>query len=168
MPEFKKFVRFNKIDDKALKQASNYLEYKKFSKGSYIFKQGDAPVFFYGIISGKVSIRRVKRGPQRSSCIYNLHFLDKTQSFITEQQLIPKEKFNTMGVFYDMPREEITEQEIIELSEGNYFGDWGILEKRMRSASAYASEETELFLLDSKIFELTFGVRYRLFLFRKA
>jgi CRP-like cAMP-binding protein len=56
-------------------------------------------------------------------------------------------------------REIEIETEILQLTDGNYFGDWGILEKKQRSASAIALEETELFVLDSKTFEITFGVK---------
>jgi CRP-like cAMP-binding protein len=59
--EFRKFIKYNRIEDRIIKQAMNYLEYKKVEKGEYIFKQGEIPEYFYGIIQGKVSIRRVKK-----------------------------------------------------------------------------------------------------------
>ncbi len=60
---------------------------------------------------------------------------------------------------------EIREMEKLVMTNGQYFGDWGILEKRHRTASAFTLEDTDLFYLDAKAFESSFGV-YFISLFR--
>jgi len=44
------------------------------------------------------------------------------------------------------------------LSAGMCFGEWGLLNKVNRSASASACEDTDLFMLNSKDFEFAFKV----------
>lgn len=61
MPEFRKFLKFNNIDDDTIRYAANYMDHTKIVKGTYIFKQGDVADKFYAIINGKVSIRRVRK-----------------------------------------------------------------------------------------------------------
>lgn len=53
---------------------------------------------------------------------------------------------------------ETIEHEKLVLTSGHYFGDWGILEKKERIASAFTLEETDLFYIDAKAFENSFGV----------
>ena len=57
MPEFKKFILFHNIDPDSIRLASNYMEYRKVQKNTCIFKQGESSSHFFGIISGKISIR---------------------------------------------------------------------------------------------------------------
>ena len=44
-----------------LNKAAGLITHKKFDKGSYIFRQDEKSDYFYGIISGKISIREKKR-----------------------------------------------------------------------------------------------------------
>jgi CRP-like cAMP-binding protein len=62
MPKFRKFMRFNGLDEEHLTQAANYMEHVFIPKGSYIFKQGDPSNKFYCVISGSVSVRIKKPG----------------------------------------------------------------------------------------------------------
>jgi hypothetical protein len=43
------------------------------------------------------------------------------------------------------------------LTEGFCFGEWGLIEKKERYASAYALEKTDLFILDKHAFNLSFS-----------
>lgn len=54
--EMKKFLDFQGITHTAFSRAALYMQYKKFKKGEYIFKQGDKPDNFYGVISGTISL----------------------------------------------------------------------------------------------------------------
>jgi len=51
------------------------------------------------------------------------------------------------------------EVEVVQLTDGMCFGDWGLLDKIERSASAYSMETTDLFLLDKKGFATAFQVK---------
>jgi hypothetical protein len=55
-------------------------------------------------------------------------------------------------------RIETIEKELVMLTTGQYFGEWGILEKKSRTAAAYTLEDTDLFVIDGKSFESSFGV----------
>jgi hypothetical protein len=61
LPGFKKFTSYYNIDSDAVKFAAGLITYKFFNKGSYVFKQDDKSDYFYGIISGKISIRERKK-----------------------------------------------------------------------------------------------------------
>lgn len=51
------------------------------------------------------------------------------------------------------------EEEKFVLGEGQCFGEWGLIYKKDRTASAYALETTDLFMLDSSSFETSFSVK---------
>lgn len=53
---------------------------------------------------------------------------------------------------------DYTEHEVLVLTEGQYFGEWGVLERKLRNASAVAAEDSDIFLLDTKSFEQSLGV----------
>ncbi len=53
-------------------------------------------------------------------------------------------------------REE--EEEVVQLTDGMCFGDWGLLDKVERAASAYSLETTDLFMLNTKDFATAFQV----------
>jgi hypothetical protein len=70
IPGFSKFMNFYNVDDEAVRlvkrilfifQAASFITHRHFPKGSYVFKQGERSDFFYGIISGKISIREKKK-----------------------------------------------------------------------------------------------------------
>lgn len=79
MPEFKKFIKFNNIDHDSIRMAANYMEYVKFPKGVYIFKQGEPSKMFYGVINGTVSIRIEEKkvmnvASKKIYCIFYFNF----------------------------------------------------------------------------------------------
>jgi hypothetical protein len=61
LPDFKRLITFNHIDDRAMKIASRNMGYAFFKCGDQICKEGDDSECFYGIIQGKVSLRKIKR-----------------------------------------------------------------------------------------------------------
>jgi CRP-like cAMP-binding protein len=58
------------------------------------------------------------------------------------------------------------EEELVTLTHGQYFGEWGIIENKMRKASAVAMEDCDMFILDKRYFSQTIGVS--IFLFRNV
>jgi CRP-like cAMP-binding protein len=50
------------------------------------------------------------------------------------------------------------EEEINQLSDGQYFGEYGVIEAQPRVASAYAMEDTHLFVIDRNTFNKSIGV----------
>ena len=53
--DMKKLLKFKGISENSLSKVAYYMKYKKFEKGEYIFKQGDKPDNFYGILDGTIS-----------------------------------------------------------------------------------------------------------------
>jgi len=58
LPDFKKLINYNHIDDNSFRIASRNMKYIKITEGTCIFKQGDMSDVFYGIIQGRVSLRK--------------------------------------------------------------------------------------------------------------
>lgn len=50
------------------------------------------------------------------------------------------------------------EEEVFVMSEGMCFGHWAIIYRKERSASAYALEDTDLFVLNESNFNECFNV----------
>lgn len=46
-------------------------------------------------------------------------------------------------------------EEVVKLQSGDYFGDWGLLDKKKRTASVYALEDLVMFALSPKSFQNT-------------
>ena len=44
-----------------INQASTLFQHKHIKKGEYLFKDTDKEKYFYGIIKGKISIKKVRR-----------------------------------------------------------------------------------------------------------
>jgi CRP-like cAMP-binding protein len=53
---------------------------------------------------------------------------------------------------------ETIEEEKLILVEGQCFGEWGLIYKKDRTASALCVEDTDLFFLDAGAFDLSFNV----------
>jgi CRP-like cAMP-binding protein len=58
VPDLKRFINFNHIDDDSLRWAAGYIYYRHYKKGEYICHEGDDSDCFFGIITGLVSIRK--------------------------------------------------------------------------------------------------------------
>jgi CRP-like cAMP-binding protein len=65
VPELKKFINFNQIDDESLRAAAGYIYHKHYKQGTVICQEGENSECFFGIIRGKVSIRKRKRVENR-------------------------------------------------------------------------------------------------------
>jgi hypothetical protein len=61
VPELKKFIHFNYIDDEAIRAAAGYIYYRSYSRGSIICQEGESSDCFFGIIRGRVSIRKRRK-----------------------------------------------------------------------------------------------------------
>jgi hypothetical protein len=57
---FIKYLKFNGIEDDVLKETIPFIKHKTYEQGEYIFQEGDYCESFYGILKGKVSIRKTK------------------------------------------------------------------------------------------------------------
>ena len=53
---------------------------------------------------------------------------------------------------------ELIEKEKLVLNEGQCFGEWGLIYKKERSASAYCVEDCDLYMLDIVYFDICFSV----------
>jgi CRP-like cAMP-binding protein len=49
-------------------------------------------------------------------------------------------------------------EEQLTLCQGQYFGEVGIIEKKLRNASVIALEDSDIFLLEKSFFEVSIGV----------
>jgi CRP-like cAMP-binding protein len=58
LPDLRRFINFNHIDDDSLRSAAGYIYYRQYRKGEYICYEGEDSDCFFGIITGRVSIRR--------------------------------------------------------------------------------------------------------------
>lgn len=47
---------------------------------------------------------------------------------------------------------------MVVLKDGQYFGEWGVIEDLPRKASAIAVEDTDIFIIDKKTFNNSIGV----------
>lgn len=131
IPAFKKFLGVNKIDELTLREICNSVNYLFVKEGDYVFKKDDYPDNFYCIISGKISIRRP-----------DLELMKKFPRKSLEQS-------------------QLDEKEICVLESGDYFGDWGLLDCKLRCASAIAKEDCDLFYLTKEKFEHTISRNLR-------
>jgi hypothetical protein len=61
VPELKKFINFNLIDDDAMRAATGYIYYRHYPKGSCMCQEGESSDCFFGIIRGRVSIRKKRK-----------------------------------------------------------------------------------------------------------
>jgi len=81
-------MNYNNIDDSVLKDSVDSFEYQKVSKGEYIFHEGETSKRFYGIIKGKVSIRKRRKILKK----------DKRQSIITETKQAAEESSTLQNI----------------------------------------------------------------------
>lgn len=156
-------MKYNNVDDEAVKIAANFISYIEIKKGEYVFKQGDESDVFYGIINGKISIR-----DEWTEYIEK----DLTNLVTSNKSLINKDLFRTT-TYIGSPdfqgyrrkatskRNNIVEvkymfEEKLVFSEGHCFGHWGLIFDKPRSSSAYALEDTKLWTLDRDSFDLSF------------
>ena len=72
------FTKYHNIDQQSIVKAAEYFELKYCEKGSYLFHEGDKSNYFYGIMSGRISMRHNIEVVKTI-----LKTLDKPESLIT-------------------------------------------------------------------------------------
>lgn len=158
LPGFQLFMKYNHIEEESLKIAANLINYKFIPKNEYIFRESQESDRFYGIIKGRVSIRRIQK---------QLHFNEdlaiqtgrysqiiELKRFISTNTTIPKQKLS--NVSKEIYKEIFWEEEVIQINDGHCFGEWGLINKRNRTSSAFTIEDTYLFFLDKESFMHSF------------
>lgn len=55
---FVKYMKINGIEDDVFKQVIPHIQHKQLEKGEYIFREGDSCDYFYGLLTGRVSLRK--------------------------------------------------------------------------------------------------------------
>lgn len=153
-------MKYYNIDDDAVRTAAGLIMHKRYQEGSYIFRQDDKSDYFYGIISGKISIRERKKIVKKEEvtigrCKINLNLarrsLDENTNFFNTY--IPYQKENVVKEVV-----EYIEEEKLTMKEGQCFGEWGLIYKKDRASSAYCLDTVDLFLLDAHSFDVSFSV----------
>ena len=132
-----------------------YFKHKHYKKGEYIFHNFAKSDNFYGVITGTISIRGInckqvilnKYDEIKTICpIDNVN----TIMFKYEKEEIDKKRLhiknNLNQLRYDLEYEKIL------FLPGMCFGEWGIVNKTTRSASAYCAEDTDVFYLEKEYF----------------
>ena len=161
--------------------AANYLELIFIQKGEYLFHEGDESNLFYGVIKGKISLRKEKKINKNIKFFKNLKINkllkgndnEKTEFvnnlFINIREIIKRKRIsqkelltnNNKNFDNDLKKkkEELSNiyiEELFQRSEGYCFGDWGLIYHQNRSCSVYALEDTYFFSLNFEQFEKTF------------
>jgi len=55
---FQNFVKYNGISNESIEIAAGLIIHEKIPKGKCIFNQGDASEYFYGVIKGRIQIKK--------------------------------------------------------------------------------------------------------------
>lgn len=113
-------MKFNCIDNVTLMNAVSFMEHEHFQPNVRIFKEGDQSDKFYGIITGRVSIRATKVIGHE---VVNYEIIPQT---IEEEKTVlgPGMCFGEWGIIHNIPRTAsaytTTETELFSL-EKEYF-----------------------------------------------
>ena len=84
-PEFQRFIKFQNIGDDLIKQSAGLFNHIHYKRGSYIYKEKDAPDYFYCILKGTVSIRKhvvSKHNPNNNHFVKELKDLKQNSIFL--------------------------------------------------------------------------------------
>lgn len=149
-PLFIQYKKFNCLDSETIRQSTSYFRYKHYKKGTYIFHKFSKSEHFYGIIRGAISIRGIN---------YKQSIFTKYDEM---EATCPLDKVNTIMFAYEQQKPDINntpeqlrydlEYEKVLFKPGMCFGEWGIVNKTYRSASAYCVEDTDVFYLEKEFF----------------
>ena len=132
---FVKFMKSNGIDQTAIQYSANFIQYKHYYAGEYIFKQNDISKHFFGIIKGTVSIV-LNKMVENTAENMNIKFVDTS---------IKNGKLHL-----------VVEEEITRFSAGECFGQWGLIDNKPRSTGALAYEDVDMFLINKETFDFAF------------
>ena len=68
--DFKIFLKYHNIDQNSIVKAAEMFELVYCEKGTYLFHEGDKPSCFYGIITGKISMRhKIEVKPEKKKLL---------------------------------------------------------------------------------------------------
>ena len=177
-PGFIKYIKFNELNKEDIRKISCYIKHEFYRKGSYIFRMNDKADKFYGVIRGNVSMREnsfvdltrkfaletvnanISRNDNKAQ--YSLYDSNddsfSLENFMSSDGEIPIRKKamndNELNSFIDD-----LEKEKITANEGMCFGEWGIMYNIPRTASAYCTEDTDVFYLDKEYFDSVLGLK---------
>ena len=174
---FVKYIKYQNLSKEDLRKTAEVLQHEFYRKGSYIFRENDKSDAFYGVISGKVSIRKSS-------------YVDLTQRFHDE---IIQEEYEGIYSHYNTDSQHSIacniscdnfisidgieghkahkseahsnfgdefEYEIVNASKGMCFGEWGVVYNIPRTASAYCPEDTHVFKLEKEHFDQVLGNKF--------
>ena len=113
-------------------QASTYFKHILFKKGEYIFYEGDVSESVYGLLNGKIAITKFIKNKKKAA--KEDHHNHKKDNLILE------------------------EKELNILEPFNFFGEFGVINIKRRTANAKIIEESDLIFLDKDSFDITFKV----------
>ncbi|MES0336138.1 MAG: cyclic nucleotide-binding domain-containing protein [Candidatus Magnetobacterium sp. LHC-1] len=120
------------LDAEEVGKLASYIEDRKYTKGGFVFKEGDPTSGIYMVSSGKVEIKR------------KLQLDTKTKMLIMLRNIQSDEVRHTSHGW---------ENRFATIEEGQFFGELSVIENRKKhSAEAVAIEDSHLFLLKADVF----------------
>ena len=173
------FTKYHNIDQQSIVKAAEYFELKYCEKGSYLFHEGDKSNYFYGIMSGRISMRhnievvnkekKEKKEEKKTVKIKKLNIKNgiknfkKTIATINEGNKGKKKsvKQNLLKVIKEEEIEEekdkrtIIEEELFTKGDGYCFGEFGLMYNIPRTSSCYCTDSTYFFALNEEHFKNT-------------
>lgn len=122
-------------------------------KFCYLFRQSDRSTIFFGILRGVISLRiNTKKRKNSSSKFVCCNLTNKIIK--KESKSVPHKININMKNFTS----EFEEEEVLRVSEGMCFGEWGLIYNHERSASALVVEDADIFTLDKDNFDSSLAV----------
>lgn len=166
IPGFQSFVEYNNIEVGFILKAIRSIEYVEYEQGDIIFFQGEISDCFYGVVDGIVEMvlhyikssvnldetvmKKLKQyHTNRASKKSSLACISKWQTFATDKKQALEEAYPS--IFYDT-------RTLVQFTEGQCFGDWGLIYKMTRTTTAYAATKVKLFRINEKCFKENFYV----------
>ena len=172
---FSQFIKINSVDDESIHKAANNLQIVFVKKNDYLFHEGDDSNYFYGILSGKISMRKtisksgtyqppkteakktknVKQTNLKVKSIFNKK--QNTKNSTKVQDNTTANSTSPIKEHKDPPPNNDTyEEELFTRGEGYCFGEWGLIYRCPRATSVYTLEDTYFFSLDEESFKNSF------------
>ena len=184
---FIKYIKFQGLSHEDIRRTACLVKHAFYPKGSYLFRKHDKADRLYGVIKGKISLRENKFiDLTRKIALENINNLysniseeDKANfdELKVKNEIDLEEKTISLTNFmsYDedlstkkskpLSQEQLfaddnLEKEILTVSSGMCFGDWGLLYNIPRTASAYCLEDTHVFYLEKEYFDQILGIKF--------
>lgn len=169
---FIKYIKYNVLNKEDIRKIASYIKHEFYKKGSYIFRMNDRADKFYGVIRGNVSIREnsfidLTRKFALETVNSNMGRNDNKSIYSRDEDSFSFDNFmsydeETIKRKTTMNDEELIdnlENEKITANEGMCFGEWGIMYNIPRTASAYCTEDTDVFYLEKEYFDNVIGLK---------